>query len=905
MSEPTNCDGPVGRFLEPVSVARRLAFDTVVAALEQGEDFVAMTGDPGTGKTAILNMIAAQLNHPPTLVIQIEPRGAPVTVERFIDLIVGDSGDDDPSVAIEQAQCLLLCPPNRYTRTLLLVDDADMLRLNALFYLHLTSALQSGDTARLQVVFAGRPEFWSLLDHSLLRDLRDRIAVNATLSEPRSTADGAPLWANGERSDPISLPEEPGPTRVQEPHNAGAGQSLTTPILLKNSTSVDVSLRPTWRAPRYIVTSGIAASIVALCMTLASRNETPDDGRVHIARAMPEMTAGMMATAPEDGSRSAGVVIASRSFDHSAPTDASPSMATTDPGATGTAIGTAPSQPATDIPVADKSSSGSPAPTSQTVTNGRPVAGSAQTTRSLPADTATSLSELPFGAALVQADTDRPPDQSRATPTGGATTGPSTGPALSSASQPTTNDAPPAATLAATVSRSDAAAGSSSEPQPSSAVAVIPHPTPRQAPAGQSSVTPALSSTTGLAPFAPQTATKEALPGAVVGATARLPAETSGPSEAPTNAAATAAADPAPPAAPDKQVSTAPSAAATSGSPPSAPETADRAPSASGLATTANPPAGTSSPSEPASADQAELRSAPSDSGTTPSAPVPGTRPVLGDGAPGTSGAVTASSPAVVESPSEAPGSSAAVGGYQAASSMPQGGQTSFTPTAHPNTGSPASASEPVLGNMPSTATIPSAPLAGGRTSASSNSTGTTTLIPPPQPTTEIPQPRTSTTATGAAQITGTAATNVGGEATASPAAPDNSSETGTAAVSQPPLLSQPARPVPSLSMRPALTLSPALVAALLSHGDQAWRIGDVSAARLLYQRAAAAGSGAATLAMGKTYDPRFLAQIGAQGVVAYPATAADWYRRAATLGERDADELLAGLGAAAPHSLR
>jgi len=105
--------------------------------------------------------------------------------------------------------------------------------------------------------------------------------------------------------------------------------------------------------------------------------------------------------------------------------------------------------------------------------------------------------------------------------------------------------------------------------------------------------------------------------------------------------------------------------------------------------------------------------------------------------------------------------------------------------------------------------------------------------------------------------------------------------------------------------MRPALTLSPALVAALLSHGDQAWRIGDVSAARLLYQRAAAAGSGAATLAMGKTYDPRFLAQIGAQGVVAYPATAADWYRRAATLGERDADELLAGLGAAAPHSLR
>jgi TPR repeat protein len=71
-------------------------------------------------------------------------------------------------------------------------------------------------------------------------------------------------------------------------------------------------------------------------------------------------------------------------------------------------------------------------------------------------------------------------------------------------------------------------------------------------------------------------------------------------------------------------------------------------------------------------------------------------------------------------------------------------------------------------------------------------------------------------------------------------------------------------------------------------------RLGDISAARLLYERAAAAGSGRAAVATGRTYDPAFLTAIGVQGMQADPAAAAAWYRRAAELGDPEGQEQLA-----------
>ncbi|HEY0185764.1 MAG TPA: AAA family ATPase [Rhodopila sp.] len=90
---------------------------------------------------------------------------------------------------------------------------------------------------------------------------------------------------------------------------------------------------------------------------------------------------------------------------------------------------------------------------------------------------------------------------------------------------------------------------------------------------------------------------------------------------------------------------------------------------------------------------------------------------------------------------------------------------------------------------------------------------------------------------------------------------------------------------------RPAPTqeVPPALVTALMKHGDQSLTLGDIAAARLLYQRAAEAGSAAAATALGRTYDPNY----ATPGQTPDPARAAEWYNKAMRLGDSHAADLL------------
>ena len=96
-------------------------------------------------------------------------------------------------------------------------------------------------------------------------------------------------------------------------------------------------------------------------------------------------------------------------------------------------------------------------------------------------------------------------------------------------------------------------------------------------------------------------------------------------------------------------------------------------------------------------------------------------------------------------------------------------------------------------------------------------------------------------------------------------------------------------------------SLPPAMVAALLRRGEAMLAEGDISAARLLFERAARGGSGAAALALGRSHDPRFLAALGVRGLRADPEAAARWYEHASALGEAEATRLRQGLALATP----
>jgi hypothetical protein len=87
---------------------------------------------------------------------------------------------------------------------------------------------------------------------------------------------------------------------------------------------------------------------------------------------------------------------------------------------------------------------------------------------------------------------------------------------------------------------------------------------------------------------------------------------------------------------------------------------------------------------------------------------------------------------------------------------------------------------------------------------------------------------------------------------------------------------------------------SQVMIGLLSRRADAALAGGDIIAARLLYERAAALGSAAAATAAGKTYDLDFLLSAGARGIGADPAAAAAWYRKAAALGDPEASARLA-----------
>ena len=103
-----------------------------------------------------------------------------------------------------------------------------------------------------------------------------------------------------------------------------------------------------------------------------------------------------------------------------------------------------------------------------------------------------------------------------------------------------------------------------------------------------------------------------------------------------------------------------------------------------------------------------------------------------------------------------------------------------------------------------------------------------------------------------------------------------------------PPLIVETA-PEQAPPAKPADTLSPELIAALMKRGDQTLGLGDIAAARLLFERAAGAGNATAATSLGKTYDPNFVAQGGK----ADAASAAAWYRKAITLGDPRAVDLI------------
>jgi TPR repeat protein len=83
--------------------------------------------------------------------------------------------------------------------------------------------------------------------------------------------------------------------------------------------------------------------------------------------------------------------------------------------------------------------------------------------------------------------------------------------------------------------------------------------------------------------------------------------------------------------------------------------------------------------------------------------------------------------------------------------------------------------------------------------------------------------------------------------------------------------------------------MDPDELAGLLKRAKSLLAVGDISAARLLLERAADAQEAEAALMLGTTYDPLVIGNQDMRSITPDPAMARQWYQKAAALGSADA----------------
>jgi len=85
-------------------------------------------------------------------------------------------------------------------------------------------------------------------------------------------------------------------------------------------------------------------------------------------------------------------------------------------------------------------------------------------------------------------------------------------------------------------------------------------------------------------------------------------------------------------------------------------------------------------------------------------------------------------------------------------------------------------------------------------------------------------------------------------------------------------------------------------VGQLIARGNERMEIGDIAAARLLFELAAESGSPVAATAMGRSYDPVHFIRVGVRGVKPDAEKAREWYQKAVKGGNQAAEDDLRNL---------
>ncbi|MBW2711993.1 MAG: AAA family ATPase, partial [Deltaproteobacteria bacterium] len=151
-------------------------------AVIQGDGFMEITGEVGTGKTTLCRAFLENLDHNTKAAYIFNPNLNSVQLLKTInDEFDINSDADNTKDLIDTLNSFLIMQKTQGNNTILLIDEAQNLTKEVLEQLRLLSNLETAKHKLLHIILVGQPELKKTLNSFELRQLSQRISLSCQI----------------------------------------------------------------------------------------------------------------------------------------------------------------------------------------------------------------------------------------------------------------------------------------------------------------------------------------------------------------------------------------------------------------------------------------------------------------------------------------------------------------------------------------------------------------------------------------------------------------------------------------------------------------------------------------------------------------------------------------------------
>lgn len=164
------------------SKGHRRAMAYLMYGLHQGEGFIVITGEIGSGKTMLGNTLANRL--PPASLVLAQIVSTQLNADDIVRMVAAAFGvaqDNSKAVLLSRIEQFLFDCHKRGRRALLIVDEAQNLPASSVEELRMLSNYVCDSKPVLQTFLLGQPEFRKTLQGPSMEQLRQRVIATCHL----------------------------------------------------------------------------------------------------------------------------------------------------------------------------------------------------------------------------------------------------------------------------------------------------------------------------------------------------------------------------------------------------------------------------------------------------------------------------------------------------------------------------------------------------------------------------------------------------------------------------------------------------------------------------------------------------------------------------------------------------